>query len=225
MDFLQAAPVSVVIPAYNAERYIRDAITSIQAQTCRPSEIVVVDDGSSDRTASLASAFTGVRLFQKPNGGPGSARNLGLKHATQPLIAFLDADDIWSPRKIEWQIQSLQRSESHKLVFGMAIEFRELDATGAPVPVAAAVKCHLPGALLAPRSMLDAIGPFREDREIGDVIDWYARALDLGLPMETLDQVVLWRRIHATNLGRTGKNPAADYLNVLRTVINRRNGA
>lgn len=220
-----AAPISVVIPAYDAERYVGDAITSVQAQTCKPSEIVVVDDGSGDGTAARVSEFTDVRLIRKQNGGPGSARNVGVSHATQPIIAFLDADDLWSPRKLEWQMQALQNSGTPKIIFGMAVEFRECDATGAPIPIAAPVQCHLPGALLVPRAVLDDIGSFREDRHIGDVVDWYARALESGLAIETLKEVVVSRRLHATNLGRMAKDPAADYLHVLRAVINRRQAA
>jgi len=219
------APVSVVIPAYNAECFVGQAIASVLAQTYKPSEIIVVNDGSTDRTADRVAAFVDVRLASKQNGGPGSARNFGLQHATQPLVAFLDADDLWTPRKLERQIEALRRSGAPKFVFGKAVEFRELDAEGAPVPLADPVQCQLPGALLGTRAALDAMGPFREDRRVGDVIDWYARALDSGVATDALDEVVLLRRLHENNLGRTSKNPSADYLNVLRTVINRRNSA
>jgi len=225
MPFSGFAPVSVVIPAYNAERFVGEAIASVLAQTCKPSEIIVVNDGSTDRTADRVAAFVDVKLASKQNGGPGSARNFGLRHATQPLVAFLDADDLWAPRKLERQIEVLRRSGAPKFVFGNAVEFRELDAEGVPVPLADPVQCQLPGTLLGTRAALDAIGPFREDRRVGDVIDWYARALDSGVATETLDEVVLLRRLHETNLGRTSENPSADYLTVLRTVIHRRNSA
>ncbi len=224
MAFGDIAPISVVIPAYNAERYVAEAIASVQAQTLRPSEIIVVDDGSTDATANAVGQIDSVTLVSKANGGPGSARNFGVRHASQPFLAFLDADDLWTPRKLELQFAALLSGRAPAIVFGAAMEFRERDGAGTPVPLADAVPCQLPGALLAARQTIDAVGAFREDRLIGDVIDWYARALDSGLAIETLSEVVLWRRLHATNLGRTGKDPTADYLNVLRAVINRRKG-
>ncbi len=96
--------ISAVIPAYNAERFIADAIQSVLAQTYEIAEIIVVDDGSSDRTADVAAGFTRTRVIRRPNGGPGAARNSGIQAATSEWIAFLDSDDIWVPRKTEVQL-------------------------------------------------------------------------------------------------------------------------
>lgn len=99
------ASVSVIIPAYNAERHIAGAIESCLAQTFPPNEILVIDDGSVDRTSEIASAFGGkVRAIRKPNGGPASARNLGTRMASGEWLALLDADDWWLPTKLEAQL-------------------------------------------------------------------------------------------------------------------------
>ncbi|MBV8096639.1 MAG: glycosyltransferase [Acetobacteraceae bacterium] len=98
--------VSVIIPAYNSERTIARAIESALAQTIPPLEIIVVDDGSSDRTAEAVSDFgSAARLLKKPNGGPASARNLGARHASGNWLAMLDADDWWYPHKLEAQLK------------------------------------------------------------------------------------------------------------------------
>lgn len=99
-----AIAISAVIPAFNAERTIGDAIKSVLAQTRPVNEIIVVDDGSSDRTAEVAARFPGVLVLRRPNGGPGAARNTGIKAAKSEWIAFLDSDDVWLPRKTEIQI-------------------------------------------------------------------------------------------------------------------------
>jgi hypothetical protein len=96
--------VSAVIPTYNSERFIANAIKSVLAQTIEVDEIVVVDDGSSDRTVELVSAFQRTRVIQRPNGGPGAARNTGIHAASGEWIAFLDSDDVWAPQKTEVQL-------------------------------------------------------------------------------------------------------------------------
>jgi glycosyltransferase involved in cell wall biosynthesis len=97
--------VSVVIPAYNASKWIAQAIGSVLAQTSPPLEIIVIDDGSRDETVSIVNRFgTAVRLERKSNGGPGSARNRGVRLARGEWIAFLDADDWWAPTKLEKQL-------------------------------------------------------------------------------------------------------------------------
>jgi GT2 family glycosyltransferase len=95
-------PISVVIPSYNSEAFVAAAIASAQGQTAAPAEIIVVDDGSTDRTADVANE-AGARVITQPNSGPASARNRGIQAASQPWIALLDADDLWEPRKLELQ--------------------------------------------------------------------------------------------------------------------------
>ena len=100
-----ASTVAVIIPAYNAARHVARAIESALAQTAPVSEVIVVDDGSSDNTAEIVRAFPPpVRLIQKPNGGPGSARNLGGRETDAGWLAFLDADDWWFPEKLAAQL-------------------------------------------------------------------------------------------------------------------------
>ncbi len=96
-----SATVSVLIPAYNEASRIATTLESVLAQTHPPHEVIVVDDGSTDATADVASAFP-VRVLRKANGGISSARNLGLREAHGTWVAFLDADDRWSPTRLEW---------------------------------------------------------------------------------------------------------------------------
>lgn len=101
--------VSVVIPAYNAT-FIDETLSSVYAQTVAPHEVILVNDGSTDdtedRLRQLASALPGSFLWQsKPNGGTASARNVAIRLAAGDYIAFLDADDLWHPQKLERQLQ------------------------------------------------------------------------------------------------------------------------
>ena len=108
-DHKTATPlVSVIIPAYDAEVFIRTALGSAVHQTYQDIEIIVIDDGSMDRTAEIVREFMAqdprVRLLQQANAGVAAARNYGVRMARGSLIAPLDADDLWKPTKIERQV-------------------------------------------------------------------------------------------------------------------------
>jgi len=113
--------VTVVIPAYNAERYIQRTLDSVSAQTYRNLDIVVIDDGSNDRTTEFVEARRGnetrLRLITQSNSGVAAARNAGIDAARGDLIATLDADDLWHPRKIEMQVQRLLADPTAGLVY------------------------------------------------------------------------------------------------------------
>jgi len=97
--------ISAVIPAYNSAGTIASAIESVLAQTVEIDEIIVVDDGSSDNTAEIASQFPRTQVIKQSNAGPAAARNTGTRAAKGEWIAFLDADDVWIPRKTEVQLK------------------------------------------------------------------------------------------------------------------------
>lgn len=96
------APISVVIPAFNAEQFIGDAIRSVQAQTMSVAEIIVVDNNCTDQTAEIAQKM-GAIVIKQPKVGPSAARNRGIAISKQSWIAFLDADDLWDKQKINYQ--------------------------------------------------------------------------------------------------------------------------
>lgn len=103
--------ISVVIPAFNAEKHIARTIKSVLEQTLSPNEIIIVDDGSSDNTAQAVRSFGNkVILIEQENAGASAARNTGIKAANSEWIAFLDADDEWLPEKLRLQTEHLQRN-------------------------------------------------------------------------------------------------------------------
>jgi teichuronic acid biosynthesis glycosyltransferase TuaG len=111
---------SVIIPVYNAEAYIQRTLESVFAQSFRDFEVIVVDDGSTDRTADRVQTFShhpGLRYVYQDNAGPAAARNTGLMLAEGQFIAFLDSDDLWLPRKLEAHWERLQASPQMGLSF------------------------------------------------------------------------------------------------------------
>jgi glycosyltransferase involved in cell wall biosynthesis len=116
---MDAGSVSVIIPVYNSARTIRRAVDSVLAQTRRPEEIVVVDDGSTDNVAAALAPFgEQIRLVRKVNGGAGSARNLGIDSSRGEHVAFLDSDDYWEPTKLERQLDVFRRHSDLGLCAG-----------------------------------------------------------------------------------------------------------
>jgi hypothetical protein len=96
---MSAVPVSVVVPLYNAARFVGDALATVHAQSSQPAAVIVIDDGSTDDGAArvVAASMPGLTLIRQPNRGVAVARNAGLAAATSPFVAFLDADDLWCP--------------------------------------------------------------------------------------------------------------------------------
>src|SRR5262245_20840904 len=97
--------ISCIVPVFNGERYLGEAIESILKQSYRPIEIIIADDGSTDDTVTVAARYgTQIRYLRQSNAGPAAARNLGLSVAAGEFVAFLDADDIWHPEKLARQM-------------------------------------------------------------------------------------------------------------------------
>jgi glycosyltransferase involved in cell wall biosynthesis len=111
--------VSVIIPAYNAEKTVRESIQSVLEQTFKNLEVIVVNDGSTDRTLEIVSSLKDSRItiISSKNSGPSAARNLGIKYACGQYVSFLDSDDLWLPSKLEDQLNILKTSNEAKVVY------------------------------------------------------------------------------------------------------------
>lgn len=216
--------ISVIIPVRNGAPYIREAIQSILSQTLPASEIIVVDDGSIDETYRVVSEIENVKYVRQEQSGQATARNRGFEESTGDIIAFLDADDMWTPEKLSLQVAHLHSSPPLDCVFGLAVEFAGSPPSAPEIELSRKHEAHLPGAMLVRRQTFTAVGPYESRWRVGEVVDWYARAVDSGLKMGTVQQVVLLRRIHDDNLGRRTQNTSRDYLSALRHSLNRRRG-
>jgi glycosyltransferase involved in cell wall biosynthesis len=219
--------VAVIIGVRDGERYLAEALDSVLGQTRPPQEVVVVDDGSKDGAAAIAESYApAVRCIRRPREGAAAALNVGLRATTGDLIAFLDADDVWDPAKLELQCEALDRDRSLDMVFGEVEQFvsPELGSASraelrAPGPAAAA---KLKGTMLVRRATFERVGGFDQSRAIAEFVDWYARAMEHGLREEMLPQVVLRRRLHESNLGRTKPELRTEYARVLGAALRRR---
>ena len=127
MCFVMKRPiVSVIIPTYNSVQYLGEAIESVFLQTYQNLEVIVVDDGSTDDTASFMNAYRErVKYLRQQNQGPSKARNAGISIAIGPYTAFLDADDVWVPEKLEKQINAIEQDPNIALIYSRCVFFDE----------------------------------------------------------------------------------------------------
>jgi glycosyltransferase involved in cell wall biosynthesis len=217
--------VSVVVPVFNGERFLGEALQSVVTQTIPPAEIIVVDDGSTDGTAEVARRFGGVRYVAQPHAGIAAARNRGVDVAGADCLSFLDADDWWPPEKLEIQTAALERDPAIDVVLGHCVEVSQSEWI-APRPHATerAVPAYLASACLVRRGAFDRVGPFATTLRAGEFIDWVLRARSCGLRILVPPEVVLWRRVHDANYGVTHRVAYEDYARVLKGELDRRRG-
>jgi glycosyltransferase involved in cell wall biosynthesis len=218
--------VSVIVPAYNAERFLGDALQSIFDQDFDGFEVLVVDDGSTDRTAEVAAGFDSVTLVQQSNGGVARARNSGLAVARGRFVAFLDADDRWLPHKLRLQLDVMQSASAPDYVLGRMQNFVD-DGFVAPEWVRASAfepyVAHSSCTMLVARSAFDRIGGFDPHAEPAETMDWFARATDAGLVGSTVDELVALRRLHASNFAAYAVEAVnQQLLGVLRRSVERK---
>jgi glycosyltransferase involved in cell wall biosynthesis len=220
MRLPKAEAYSVVIPAYNAERFIGPAIESMLAQAILPETIIVVDDGSTDGTAEAARAAGDiVQVVRQANAGQGAATTAGIRQVTTPLIAFNDADDLWLPGKMALQLARLA-ADDLEMVFGHVHMMRD----GQPADMTARQPVWNRTTLLARTASVHRIGEVRDMPALhGDMIEWVDRARFLGIRMAMMDEALAIRRVHPGSLTdrRGGEH---GYLTAVKAALDRRRG-
>jgi glycosyltransferase involved in cell wall biosynthesis len=213
--FRQTMPrVSVIIPAYNAERYIGATLASVREQDFGDYEVIVVDDGSTDETRAIVNSVEGVVLVSQPNSGPAAARQRGLSLARGQYIAFLDADDVWDPHMLDACVNLL---DGRPDIGAVHTNWRYIDSEGRPLarannwrPLRGDIFDHLLAeiTLITPgiawrREWWDWAGGFDQTPEIND--DWlnWLRLSRLGCRFDFIDQPLVSCRRHEESLTRT----------------------
>ncbi len=211
--------ISCIVPVYNGEKYLAEALASIFRQSLAAFEVIVVDDGSTDSTPAVASRDTRVKYLRQANAGPSAARNHGIRASCGELLAFLDADDLWHPGKLERQAASfaarpeLDISLTHARNF-WAPEVRDEEARfgGARVGVLPAQS------MMARRSVFDRVGLFDASMMHREVPGWLVHAKHQGAVTETLAEVLCDRRIHEANRSR-GAREASGMLALAQSML------
>jgi len=219
--------VNIIVPIYNGAEFIGETLESIFAQTYKEYRIIVIDDGSTDNTREAVTKFgQSVNYHYQPSAGAGAARNRGIELANDEFVAFLDADDCWTPKKLERQISVLQENLKLDAVFGKVQQLNQNEWENRHNKLgnssANSVAGYVPGAMLIRREFFLKVGMYSTIYKLGEVVDWYLRAEEANLKMKLLPDLVLWRRIHGANVSIRHPTAMTDYVKILKQSINRR---
>jgi glycosyltransferase involved in cell wall biosynthesis len=202
--------ISVVLPLYNAEKYIRQAIQSILAQSFQDWELIIVDDASTDRSALVVQSVINARISlirHSENGGYPVAMNTGISQAKGKYIARMDADDVSAPTRLEKQIAFLTKHEEYCFVatrrYSLTPNGKRIDTD--PVDVEFLVetcenlmdgtRVFTDASVLVERGLVERVGGYRTYQRAGMDMDLWFRILELGRPMATLTEPLYGRRL------------------------------
>jgi glycosyltransferase involved in cell wall biosynthesis len=221
--------ISCVVPAFNSDRYLDEAIGSILAQTYRPLQVIVADDGSTDATESITRRYGApVELVRQATAGPAATRNLGVSVARGEFVAFLDADDLWHSEKLTRQMARFTaRPELDLCITKVQIVWAEALADEArhysDMPRTAAIPGYSTPALLARRHLFDVVGNFNTKLWFADATEWFMRAEEAGAILELLPEVLTYHRMHLTNLTRRRSDASRqEFLDIVYAALQRR---
>src|SRR6056297_480422 len=199
--------ISVIIPVYNGERFIASAIENVVSQNYPALEIIVVDDGSEDKTSEIVKGLPyDIRYFKQENFGPAVARNRGIKDASGSYIASLDADDLWPEGQLGMLADILDNQPETDVVRGYAQLFKnnehdEMVYQGDPKK---SYRYYIGGGLYR-KTVFEQVGLFDRSLHFGEDTDWYYRAIEENTEILWLEEITLFVRRHGNNMTE-GKN-------------------
>ena len=221
--------ISVIMPVYNTEKYVRESIESVLSQTYKNIEIICINDGSIDHSLSILESYGNkiIIINCKENCGQGEARNKGICIAKGEYLAFLDADDIWESKKLELQLNQFISNKSLDISFTnmkcfVSPELSE-DIKSNYLSPTNIMPGYIPSTVFIKKASFKLVGYFDPKWKEGEFIDWLAKAKDFGLKQCLIQDILLKRRIHQTNTGAMKKKETRDsYLKIIRESLERR---
>ena len=210
--------VSVIVPVFNGEKYLSQALASILAQNYPRIEVIIVDDGSTDNTAQIIAQYEKIQYIRQTNQGVASARNKGIAASGGEIIAFLDSDDFWPPEWLTLAVSYLYQHPEVGYVLGKQLLFVEpgciLPSWARPEWLKEPQYASSTAVLTVRKEIFAGIGTFNEDYQSGEDTEWLVRASEAGIRMARLPDLVLYRRIHDNNLST--QTIAASRANLIR---------
>ncbi len=219
-------PVSVIVAVRNGERFLGQALDSILVQDWRPIEILLIDGHSSDRTVEVARSYPLVRVIPQQNHGVSDSYNLGIAVAAGEFISFLSHDDFWAAGKLKWQMPSLLADPECDYVVGRVKFFLDpgcaLPAGFRPELLEGDRVAYIMETLLARKSVFQKVGGFDPLLTSAEDVDWFCRAKDQKIRHAVVNEVVVHKRVHDTNLSLNDANGNAMLLKLLRQSIARK---
>ena len=221
--------VSVILPVFNAEKYVEEAIKSVLCQTYQDIELICVNDKSTDNSLSLLESFGNKIIFinNENNCGTAESRNKGLRLARGEFLAFIDNDDIWESNKLELQMNHFNNNPDVDICVSYMKSFLSPELSGnvmnlrfcPPDPIPG----YIPSTIMVKKTAFEKVGYFDSRWENGESIDWLFKAKKAGLNFGIVDDVLVKRRIHETNKGVLASSTSKrEYLKIIRESLARR---
>lgn len=219
--------VSVIIPVYNGEKYLSETIESVIQQDYDPFEVIVVDDGSKDKSASIVRSFEKIHYIYQENQGNAAARNHGIELAKGDYFALLDQDDLWVPHKLSTHIDYHKEHQDVKYTIGRFKFFlepglREIPVWCRPELLEGDHIDYSPSSLVIRHDAFNLVGPFNPSFKIGSDTEWHFRAKDKRILMGEIHEVLLYRRIHETNQSADSERFKTEILKIIRQSVRRK---
>lgn len=216
---MKTPQIDVIIAVYNGEKYITDAVASVQKQSWKNLNIIIADDGSTDSTLSIVKTLgqsdERIQILTLVHKGVSATLNAAIESSNAPYIAFLDADDLWDEQKLAKQMEYLAKNDGD-ICFCLMQEFEDFDQEEAVTHSkrSSPMKGYSKTAFLGKRTLFDTFGLFNKDVAIGDFVEWYSRVIRAELPILMLEEVLTFRRVHMSNTTRFADKNA--FLSLLR---------
>jgi len=223
--------VSVIMPAYNSERYIADAIGSLTSQSGVRVEVIVVSDGSTDGTEGIVRALAAndprIRLLAEPHRGVAAARNKGLTATTADLVTFLDSDDLCAPGRLRRHAQYLQESKETAAVISDLVWFDVAGSDGTPSPDARTLRLQSPqlSTVTFRRTVFDTIGLCDESFTYAEDVDLLLRLWETRAIIHFDGEVATYHRRHDANMTNDHEAATRYFLRALHRSLARRRQA
>jgi glycosyltransferase involved in cell wall biosynthesis len=220
--------ISVILAVRNGADLIGEALASVGGSNIKPSEILVVDGGSSDETVAVAERFEGVTIVRQHSKGIANAYNEGIARAKGDLLAFISHDDHWIPGKLDRQVAFMKGHPEYPLSVTHVQHY--LEPGGSPPPgfrrelLEKAVPGLLMETLMVRPLVFERVGGFDPSFEVGEDTDWFARVKDAGIPIGILPETLTMKRVHGSNTSLNSPRVNALLLKAMRRSIDRKRG-
>lgn len=219
--------ISCIIPIYNCAAYIAEAIESVLNQSMHVDQLIIVDDGSEDDTPRIVEQYQDrLQYIRKAHTGVVETLNAGLLAARGNFITFLDADDHWHVDKTRMQYSYLMEHPSIDICFSLIQEYVSPEL---PEDVRSRLLFRqepLRGvgktSAMIRNGCFEIVGPFSPDAQMGNFLEWYLRAQELGIQQHMLEEILAYRRVHLSNFTRTERSQLRNFAQILKGSLDRK---
>lgn len=218
--------VTVIIPSYNSEKFIRSTIESVLKQDYKNIEPIVIDGGSKDRTVKICREYEEIEFRNQPGTGISDALNYGIDISRGDIISFISSDDLWEKSKLTRQIELLINNPEIQLTVCKVKYFLE---SGCIVPSNFKKEFfekdtvqYILETLVVRKDLFRKVGIFDPSFSAGMDVDWFARIFDMHVPLKIVNQTLVYKRVHDSNTALNTKKILNQSLRALHNSIKRK---